>query len=253
MKKLLLILLCLPMLFSSCQENNPLPQVVNEVSQSWEKTFNLGHGYSVQQTSDGGYIITGNTGYSNGDGVIYLIKTDASGVEQWSQTFGGIGSYSGNCVQQTTDGGYIICGNKYSDGYNDAYLIKTDASGVEQWSQTFDEIGDYGNYVQQTSDGGYIICGGKIVAAGELNENYDVCLIKTDVNGVEVWSKYFGGLGGQNGFSVQQTNDGGYIITGHADLTNNIGVIYLYREICLVYDFLVGVFLLYYTFYLKKT
>ena len=83
MKKLLLILLCLPLLFSSCQENNPLPQVVNEVSQSWEKTFNLGHGYFVQQTTDGGYIICGSKyddlTNSNGYSVVYLLKTDANG------------------------------------------------------------------------------------------------------------------------------------------------------------------------------
>ena len=165
--------------------------------QGWETFFGntiTSKGYSVQQTIDGGYIITGTANF-NGSDDVYLIKTDENGEEQWSNTFGGSDQDKGYSVQQTTDGGYIICGTS---------LIKTDQNGEEQWSKTFG-----GRSVQQTTDSGYIICGTTI-----SNGSDDLYLIKTDENGEEQWSKIFGGTGWDNGYSVQQTTDGGYIITG---------------------------------------
>jgi hypothetical protein len=95
----------------------------------WDKTFGGSAedcGYSVQQTSGGGYIIAGNKG-----GDVYLIKTDANGNQQWYKTSGGSAADDGWSVQQTTDGGYIITGGtrSYGAGNSDVYLIKTDANG----------------------------------------------------------------------------------------------------------------------------
>jgi len=205
MKKLLLILLFLPMI---------------GFGQGWETTFggaSADVGESVQQTTDGGYIITGLThSYGNGYGYsdVYLLKTDVYGVEQWSQTLGGTNYEAGYSIQQTTDGGYIITGGKGGGNGNseDVYLIKTDVNGVELWSQTFGGTGqDYCFSVQQTTDGGYVITGD---TDSYGNGSYDVYLIKTDVNGVELWSQTFGGPYYDEGKSVQQTTDGGYIITG---------------------------------------
>ena len=88
------------------------------------------YGYSVQQTTDGGYIITGGTGIMDRD--VWLIKTDSNGNEEWNQTFGGSDWDYGESVQQTTDGGYIITGwtNSYGNGENDVLLIKTDSEGT---------------------------------------------------------------------------------------------------------------------------
>ncbi|MDC3029867.1 hypothetical protein OA183_00560, partial [Flavobacteriales bacterium] len=188
--------------------------------QGWEQTYGFESnnvGKSVQQTSDGGYIITGSTSNPGVYGDIYLIKTDGNGNELWSQTFEG-GYCEGKSVQQTNDGGYIICGTTTVESNSFCWLIKTDGSGNELWSQTFVGIdGSNGESIQQTNDGGYIITG-YTYSPGNF---YDLYLIKTDESGNELWSQIFGGTGGDVGHSVQQTTDGGYIITGSTSSFGN--------------------------------
>jgi hypothetical protein len=188
-------------------------------NQQWYKTFGGSaedYGYSVQQTSDGGYIIAGTT-ESFGAGFfsdVYLIKTDMDGNQLWYKTFGEIGWDEGYSVQLASDGGYIIVGYTESFGVGDpdVYLIKTDANGNQQWYKTFGgSDSDDGSSVQQILDDGYIIVGTTYsFGAGRS----DVYLIKTDGNGNQLWYKTFGGSDDDHGNSVQQTSDGGFIITG---------------------------------------
>jgi hypothetical protein len=181
----------------------------------WQNTFGGSepdYGYSVQQTIDGGYVITGWTkSYGAGYEDVYLIKTDPNGNKKWQKTFGGSYSNYGWSVQQTSDGGYIIVGRTLPFGPG-VYLVKTDPNGNTQWQNTFGgNGGDYGHSVQQTADSGYIIAGSTTsYGAG----SYDVYLIKTDPNGNSQWQKTFGGTSHDEGYSVQQTSDGGYIIAG---------------------------------------
>ncbi|MEN8188055.1 MAG: T9SS type A sorting domain-containing protein [Bacteroidota bacterium] len=190
-----------------------------EGNEMWSETFGGGEGdwgYSVQQTSDGGYIVTGYTlSYGAGEYDAWLIKTDTDGNEVWSKTFGGSASDQGMSGQQTSDGGYIVTGYTYSYGAggSDVWLIKTDAAGNEVWNQTFGgSEDDIGYSVQQTSDGDYILAGYTLsYGAG----NGDIWLIKIDTDGNEVWNQTFGGSADDLGSSVQQTSEGGYIITGY--------------------------------------
>ena len=211
MKKLLLLLSVLFLISWGCEgvelEDGLTLFTKNFGGNLWD------YGNSVQQTIDGGYIITGEISSSeNGSSDIWLIKTDSEGQEQWNQTFDGNDRDYGKSVKQTVDGGYIIIGSTGSDYYYDAWLIKTDPKGTEEWNQTFGgDNKNYGNSVQQTIDGGYIITG-EISSSG--NGSSDVLLIKTDQQGQEEWIQTFGGSDYDIGNSIEQTYDGGYIITG---------------------------------------
>jgi len=184
------------------------------------RTLGLGEGKYVEQTSDGGYIIVGQTGAQGAGGTdILLIKTDSDANVRWTRTFGGSREDYGSCVRQTADG-FIIVGstssfNSDGNGYDfDLYLIKTDANGNETWEKTYGGPGNnLGSSVQQTSDGGYII-GGSMSTWG-TNGLEDVYLVKTDANGKESWAKNFGGAFNDYGCYAQQTNDGGYVIAGY--------------------------------------
>ena len=191
----------------------------------WAKTYGgTGDDWasSVQQTSDGGYILAGRTrSFGAGNFDVFLIKTDADGNLEWAKTYGGTGDDLAYSVQQTSDGGYIVAGEtrSFGAGNNDVFLIKTDADGNVQWAKTYGGTGnDVGWAVQQTSDGGYIVAGETRSFGAGLS---DVFLVKTDASGNIIWAKTYGGTGNDLAYSVRQTSDGGYIVAG---LTRSYGV-----------------------------
>ena len=188
-----------------------------ESTEKFAKTFGgpfWDEAHDVQQTNGGGYIITGRTNpLDDGNGDLWLIKIDSSGNEIWSRTFSPTDHQIGHSVDRTSDGGYIITGQISAPFQADVWLLKTDSSGIEQWSNTFGGGPDNDNAysVQQTSDG-YIITGYTVTFGAE---HMDVWLIKTDSSGNEQWNKTFGGADPDVGWSVNQTTDGGYVITGN--------------------------------------
>jgi len=184
----------------------------------WSKTYGGAVddvGLSIQQTSDGNYIIAGSTtSFGAGTCAIYLIKIDVNGNILWEKTYGGVNSQTGCCVQQTIDGGFVILGytTSFGAGGEDLYLIKTDSAGGLTWSKTYGGAGnDEGSYVIQALDSGYILIGSTwSFGAGSS----DLYLVKTDVSGNLMWSKTYGGYAGDMGTYIEQTSDNGYIITG---------------------------------------
>ncbi|MDD5528644.1 MAG: T9SS type A sorting domain-containing protein [bacterium] len=183
----------------------------------WVKTFigtGLAVGYSVQQTSDNGFIITGETRPSGSDcDDVYLVRTNSSGDTLWTRTFGGTSWDGGHSVRQTEDGGFIVTGHTSSFGADSGniYLIRTNSSGDTVWTRTYGGNGcDWSNSVIQTQDGGFIIAGGTSSSgAGSA----DVYLVKINSSGDIMWARTYGGTDSDEGYSVQSV-PGGFIIAG---------------------------------------
>ena len=185
---------------------------------AWTRTYGADGpdcGCCVRQTSDGGYIISG---YSESLNSLWLLKTDEAGDTLWTQSSSGWVLGRGYCVQQTSDEGYILTGSiaPFYDGKNHLFLLKTDSTGDTLWSRI--DIGwlspaggGVGRCIQQTPDDGYIITGYTSPWFGEIE---DLWLIKTDSEGDTLWTRIYGGEAEDMGYCVDQTSDGGYIITG---------------------------------------
>lgn len=189
----------------------------------WTRSYGGYHneygGYSVQLTTDGGYIIAGKT-YSFGQGVpmysnIYLVKTDANGHTLWTKVYGqdGLVDDIAYGVIQTSDGGYIICGCTGLQTQYDIYLLKTDANGDTVWTKKYGGSGQEVGYSIIESDGAYIVAG-YTNSYGPHPSNF--YLLKIDASGDTIWTKVYDGGYDEHGHSVQQTYDGGYIIAGYS-------------------------------------
>ncbi len=171
--------------------------------------------YSVHQTVDQGYIVAAYTkSFGAGGSDVWLIKTDSLGDTLWSKTYGGSMNDYGRSGQPTFDQGYIITGHTSSFGVDlcDVYLVRADSMGDTLWTRRYGGTGlEIGNSVQQTSDSGYIIAG---VAKSLGADDYDMYLIKTNTDGDTIWTKIYGGVLDDHGWSVRETNDNGYIVAG---------------------------------------
>ncbi len=184
--------------------------------QTWQRTYggtNVDGGSSVQQTTDGGYIVSGYTSsYGAGYSDVYLVKTNASGDTLWTRTYGGWFEDQGWSVQQTFDGGYIAAGYaaSFGNGYQ-VYLVKTNASGDTLWTRTYGgALTERGFAVQQTRDSGYVVAG----HTNSFGNAFQAYLVKTDASGDTLWTRTYGGTGNDGSEAVCQTSDGGYLLTG---------------------------------------
>jgi len=184
----------------------------------WNKTYGeklLDAANSVQQTSDGGYVLAGYT-YSFGAGGsdFLLVKTDAAGNEQWNKTYGGTGEDYGFSVVQTSDGGYALAGStsSFGTGVYDYWLVKTDQFGNAVWNNTYGGIAyDEAWSILQMANQGFVLAGWtESFGAGSS----DCWLIITDAQGKPEWNMTWGGVNYDYAYSAVQTTDGGYVLLG---------------------------------------
>jgi hypothetical protein len=168
---------------------------------------------------DGGFIIAGNKRVDTAlykDQVI-VWKIDQEGTQLWSRTYGGEGYTQGSSMVQTPDGGFIITGSIHfgSGAEADIWVLKINADGDSLWSYQYGGASTDAAYcIKPTSDNAYIITGFNSIPASELGDQ--LYLLKIDADGQEIWSKTYGDKYQNHGFSVQETLDGGFIVTGES-------------------------------------
>jgi uncharacterized delta-60 repeat protein len=218
-------------------------------SLAWQKMYGGSgddYAYSIQETADGGYIVCGQSSSTdipdvtnNGGSDIYIIKLNSEGLLDWQDMYGGSGDDSANSIQETADGGYIVCGDSGStnipgvtnNGFGDSYIIKLNSDGSLDWQKMYGGgFYDSAYSIQETADGGYIVCGnsGSTNIPGVTNNGwYDSYIIKLNSDGSLDWQKMYGGSSRDYAWSIQETADGGYIVGGYSystdipDVTNN--------------------------------
>lgn len=201
----------------------------------WQRMIggsDIDEAWSIQETTDGGYIVIGYSNSYDGDitshcwGYDYwVVKLKENGLIQWDKSFGGTNDDLGYSIKQSNDGGYIIAGTsflyKYGDQRDwDCFVVKIDSNSNLQWQKAYGGTGEDCAYsIQQTDDSGYIFSGYSNSDDGEVsgnNGNDDYWIVKLDVNGNLQWQKSLGGSWNDDARSIVQTNDGGYIIAGYS-------------------------------------
>ncbi len=230
-------------LFSTCKKDDGECNTANIPTIEWKKTISGNHTITIsntQQTTDGGYILAGhNNGNQNG-GDYWIAKLNSNADIEWQKTYGGSNYDSAQNIQQTTDGGYVVIGTTVSNdgdvtnnkGSNDAWILKLSTNGNIEWQKTYGgSAGDNLASIKQTTDNGYIAVGFAYSNNGDVPNNqgnFDAWVIKIAANGNLEWSKTFGGSRQELMSDIQQTADGGYLMTGitvssNGDVTNNHG------------------------------
>lgn len=249
--------------FSACKKDDgvviddtPNPTFNGEIE--WAKTFGGSReddANAIIQTPDGGYAVVGFTMSNDGDitdktttdADVWVFILNSDGELQWSKTYGGSADDRGTDIINTTDGGFAVIGYtrsndgdvSFNNGFYDFWLIKLDASGNLLWENTFGFSGnDQGQSLLQTADGGYFLTGfmdfdGRAIQDPTLNKSTrhgvgEFWAVKTDANGNEEWSQFYGGTDNDRAYDVVQTPDGGFMMVGNTesddfDITNPLG------------------------------
>lgn len=178
-------------------------------AQSWYRVVDRMYLTDVRQTADYGFAATGRK--SSNDGGIWLIKTDSAGVVVLDTSYDG--QFSSK-LQVLADGGYLLAAGDYDeDGDTAVYLLCTDAAGAVQWARASDNTTEWiqAYDVILTSDNGIVVVGVRKLLA---EDDEDVILRKLDQNGTVLWTKIFDRAEYDCGYSVAETYEGGFIITG---------------------------------------
>ena len=192
---------------------------------------------SIQQTADSGFVFTGTTSSSDtnilgnhGGQDLWVLKLDKTINIQWQKCYGGTQSETGFSVQNTSDGGYIIAGNTTSNdgdiasgnkGQYDFWVLKLTSSGIISWQKCIGGSNmDEAYSVIQTTDGGYVVSGytqsNDIDVIGNHGNTPDYWLVKLSSSGNILWQKCYGGSSTDIAYTLQQTSDGGLILSGES-------------------------------------
>jgi hypothetical protein len=184
----------------------------------WSKLFGGSandYGNGVRQTSDGGFIMIGQTfSFSSPGGDAYLVKMDVNGDTTWTKRFGGAYSDEGNYITVNPDGSYVFLVRDSSSAGRDidVRIIKTDNAGNEIWNKVYGgNLKDTPKMIQPTMDGGYIV-GAISRSFGWMNP--DMWILKLTTTGDTTWTRHYGGSQNEHCYVVRELPDGSFIACG---------------------------------------
>lgn len=186
---------------------------------TWTKTYggsDWDFAYSIQQTTDQGFIITGGTySYGNGNEDMYLVKINAIGDTLWTKTYGGMNEEEAKSVKQTSDGGYILTGfsKSYGDINGDFYTVKTNNIGDTLWTQKYGGAEEDAAFDVLESYNGEFIIGGKTKSFGA--GNFDDLVIKYSTTGLLTYNNTYGGTDDDGINSIVESNGGRLAMMGY--------------------------------------
>lgn len=221
---------------------------------SWAKCYGgtgFEYGSWIEQTTDNGYVFTGETRSNDGDvsgnhgtttsGDAWVVKLDDTGKIEWQKCLGGSLADRGDCIRQTADGGYIMAGYTYSSngdvsgakGATDAWVVKLTSTGTISWQKCLGgTMSDNATCIIQTADGNYLVSGTSSSSDGDLagnNGSGDGWILKLNNTGGIVWSKSYGGSKHDLFYGIAELpSSAGFVITGSTqssdgDITTNKG------------------------------
>lgn len=216
----------------------------------WEKTYGgsgMDWAFNVKTTDDRGYVVAGDSrsndgdvGDNNGSGDIWVVKLSETGKLEWEKNYGGKLDERAEYVLPTSDTGYIIAGwTKSSDedvtghhGSDDYWVLKLDENGELEWQKALGGSNlDRAKSVRETDDGGFIVVGTTRSSDGDISNfkgTEDIWVVKLKSTGKLEWERTYGGTSGDNGYSIRNTSDGGFIVGGssfseNGDVSENNG------------------------------
>lgn len=172
----------------------------------------------VKPTRDGGYAVAGEFENSTTYDVdAFMLLLSSTGAVLWANTYGTKSKEDFTCLDQTTDGGFVLVGHSYVNNEQsyDVWVVRLNAKGEILWQNRLGgKRGDYAYSVQQTSDGGYVIAAYTTSFGTGGAEGW---CIKLGASGKIVWQKTYGGSLIDIFDNVRQTPDGGYIVIGSTE------------------------------------
>jgi hypothetical protein len=202
----------------------------------WQKSIG-GSSYdfssSIQQTSDGGYIVAGESisydgdvSGNHGNSDYWVVKLTSTGTIEWQKSLGGIDMEYSPKIQQTIEGGFIVVGSSFSNdgdvsgnhGNTDCWVVKLTSDGTIEWQKSIgSSYYDNPTSIEQTNDSGYVISGFIDYEQSQFPFNFDYLIVKLNNTGTIEWQESLGGSGMDFAFSIQQSNDGGYVVAGYSE------------------------------------
>ena len=208
----------------------------------WQKTLGGSAediAYDVEQTTDGGFIVAGESRSVDGDisgnhgwKDYWVVKLASDGSIEWENSYGGTHHDIATDIFQTIDGGYIVAGRCDSSdgqvtghhGLTDYWVVKITSVGEIEWEKSLGGYdNDFGYAMEQTTDGGFIVAGASRSINGDVTGNhgdYDYWVVKLHPDGNIEWERSLGGSDSDFAYAIRQTSDDGYILAGKSNSTD---------------------------------